>query len=898
MHYDDPNQDLQDFYFIDPKWLCDLLAKVVTLKQVQNFIKNGILEKKDFPFVFQGERFPEECYPQFIRLLNRFQIACSLDTERVLVTSRLPEEKPSKATNSDLPFVTIKRIHVFPYMPYGFWSRFSARLLHYNKEMLNVSTVISEEPNRRNIHRHSSPFHCEPSCCNCTIRRLHASKMKMGKSNGVELDADKPACEFPDSGSSINGKAKGNLTSCSTRNTQEYESETNECRGEDVEEDTESEEDVGDETDGYAGAKIVDDDVSPSRGGLLVNGIWISNDRGSEFSSWQSDSDSCSSEDEQSSEIGRPSSRRHWEVSPGNEYSSRKYCSEGILKHSSYPAKTSNRVKTDNHSDCSPKSDSVLNSMQRTKQRKNVFPFGGKIPTSPVTAEKLQREGEHNIAVVSEGKPVNGQFPSTTWFVELNSSTDTSQHQQNTCIRKELLANGEACATQSYEKSSSMKSSASPRSLENATQTSEPLSRSQTSRLDDVLPSVLPDNSNAEKVQDCEGETLSSSRNKYDGEATAGRNNARWEEQQSSESSEPSGISQQSISNNSERKDSQAGEHDKFSETSSIEENSFLSRSGIDEYDLSFSSSNRMSSSCMSAERKENGFELNASQSSCTFLPEVFEDPLKEARGTNFDNKECDSLKIENFQELSRKKISNLINSASEDSKSEYFKNKEPELSVSFTSESNSHLPDCPCVADFPIQDLPSLSYDLSKLMDDGFLHCWLSGVCLHHPRLFFMVENVPQAGEKGKHMIVTEVSPNHVGRQVLNYIVDHIDTLIKEWYPDLAGTDGCDPLVQQYIPCNICQRHGLEPSHQFNFVECQAQSEISDFIQCPVHSTPCNLHHIVPDVMMHDVDDDLLLIEEDLEYEEGEASVLGKGGFGKVVRGRCKGMKTSQVKI
>ena len=39
LHYDDPS--LRDLYFLDPQWLCDMLAHIVTVKQVHSYIKNG-----------------------------------------------------------------------------------------------------------------------------------------------------------------------------------------------------------------------------------------------------------------------------------------------------------------------------------------------------------------------------------------------------------------------------------------------------------------------------------------------------------------------------------------------------------------------------------------------------------------------------------------------------------------------------------------------------------------------------------------------------------------------------------------------------------------------------------------------------------------------------------------
>ena len=39
LHFDGPA--LEDQYFVDPQWLCDMLANVITIRDVNPFIKNG-----------------------------------------------------------------------------------------------------------------------------------------------------------------------------------------------------------------------------------------------------------------------------------------------------------------------------------------------------------------------------------------------------------------------------------------------------------------------------------------------------------------------------------------------------------------------------------------------------------------------------------------------------------------------------------------------------------------------------------------------------------------------------------------------------------------------------------------------------------------------------------------
>ena len=39
LHYEDPL--LSGLYFVDPQWLCDMLAHVVTVREINPFVKDG-----------------------------------------------------------------------------------------------------------------------------------------------------------------------------------------------------------------------------------------------------------------------------------------------------------------------------------------------------------------------------------------------------------------------------------------------------------------------------------------------------------------------------------------------------------------------------------------------------------------------------------------------------------------------------------------------------------------------------------------------------------------------------------------------------------------------------------------------------------------------------------------
>ena len=122
------------------------------------------------------------------------------------------------------------------------------------------------------------------------------------------------------------------------------------------------------------------------------------------------------------------------------------------------------------------------------------------------------------------------------------------------------------------------------------------------------------------------------------------------------------------------------------------------------------------------------------------------------------------------------------------------------------------HFPNSPIVKEFPVDCLPELPTDLTTLMDDNFLHCWKSGVCLRHQRLFLLLHCVADTGSD-QQLILTEVSPCRQGWRVLSFAVDHIDTLIRKWYQELATMDGQQPKVRQLVPCMMCERLGLATS-------------------------------------------------------------------------------------
>lgn len=96
LHYNDHLKGLNNLYFINPVWLADMLAHIITVREKQSFVQNGILREEHVKIIFHGNKnFPEQFLSQYLQLLERFEIALSLGEGSLLIPSMLPVERPA-----------------------------------------------------------------------------------------------------------------------------------------------------------------------------------------------------------------------------------------------------------------------------------------------------------------------------------------------------------------------------------------------------------------------------------------------------------------------------------------------------------------------------------------------------------------------------------------------------------------------------------------------------------------------------------------------------------------------------------------------------------------------------------------------------------------------------------
>ena len=148
LHYDDLSHHLNELYFIDPRWLCDMVTKIVTMKERDRFAKGGIMHTNSIPFQNLFRQFPWKYHVQLLTILDHFENAIVLDKYHILIPSRLPEARPIGIDITEVdgePLYTrqVFFTHSSP-ASLGFWSRLISLLMYFIPQVWYTLMTISE----------------------------------------------------------------------------------------------------------------------------------------------------------------------------------------------------------------------------------------------------------------------------------------------------------------------------------------------------------------------------------------------------------------------------------------------------------------------------------------------------------------------------------------------------------------------------------------------------------------------------------------------------------------------------------------------------------------------------------------------------------------------------------
>ena len=188
LHFDDHRHNLDDLYFVNPQWLCKLMATVVTVKERNEYVVDGVITRDHLQELFRraGGDYSDQLLDQYLELFNRFEIALPLNKakDKFVISCCLPSERPAivESLNAELHF---QREFLFETaLPPGLWSRLLSRLINTINvvgELLDQTTSISQQLEGK-LHYWSAGLYC---CSNDQLFCIESCRR--GGNDGISI---------------------------------------------------------------------------------------------------------------------------------------------------------------------------------------------------------------------------------------------------------------------------------------------------------------------------------------------------------------------------------------------------------------------------------------------------------------------------------------------------------------------------------------------------------------------------------------------------------------------------------------------------------------------------------------------------------------------------------------
>ncbi|XP_047143282.1 leucine-rich repeat serine/threonine-protein kinase 2 isoform X2 [Hydra vulgaris] len=191
---------------------------------------------------------------------------------------------------------------------------------------------------------------------------------------------------------------------------------------------------------------------------------------------------------------------------------------------------------------------------------------------------------------------------------------------------------------------------------------------------------------------------------------------------------------------------------------------------------------------------------------------------------------------------------------------------------------------------------------ELAYLLDNGYLSCWNKGIIFNHPQLSFSIQQLPVLYKADRETIEICVTKSSLGYRILSYVVDHIRTLLNEWYEGLLMSDS---QVISTLACPVCITLGINPPHLFNistaFQKILESSEDNTCnMLCEQEHIPktINIAEYCPELTLQDLPKTMKYNYNDIYCEKNEKYKLGEGQYGKVYIGLFKNKIVAAIKF
>jgi hypothetical protein len=168
LHYDDAT--LKDLYFLDPQWLCDMLAHVVTIREINPFARTGVMKLDDLKHIFKASSIgPMDTRGYIVNLLNKFEVALTWDSRTLLIPSLLPSEE-------DILLAQMYPGQFHPLVKVKVPLRSRGWAVRNKKITVSPKSVLYRDSATQGKFQMSLPSTSSTKCGNCDGRSLQNSK--------------------------------------------------------------------------------------------------------------------------------------------------------------------------------------------------------------------------------------------------------------------------------------------------------------------------------------------------------------------------------------------------------------------------------------------------------------------------------------------------------------------------------------------------------------------------------------------------------------------------------------------------------------------------------------------------------------------------------------------------
>ncbi|VDN19130.1 unnamed protein product [Gongylonema pulchrum] len=172
------NVTLRELYFLDPQWLCDILAHVITIREINPFARNGLMKIDDLQMLFKSLKLGSSAInlrSHIISLLQKFEVALTWQSRSLLIPSLLPDEYQLRGGYPG------SRVMV------------PTRAASWQLEMMERDTTNTPKQTRKRApHLHLQSFFCQRSLGDlrhpATIPQIAGTNMRKKPSAAVSVD--------------------------------------------------------------------------------------------------------------------------------------------------------------------------------------------------------------------------------------------------------------------------------------------------------------------------------------------------------------------------------------------------------------------------------------------------------------------------------------------------------------------------------------------------------------------------------------------------------------------------------------------------------------------------------------------------------------------------------------